>query len=573
MEQVRVKAVTQSKGGVRKILGFVALIIATFMGVIDGTIVNIALPDITTYFHTTLSNTAWITTIYIMTLAVFMITASKLADQFGRKKMMLIGLVIFGVASTLCGVSNSLMSLIILRLFQGLGGAIITPVVIPMVIELFGKAKMGSMASVIGAVTGLAAAGGPPLGGVLIQYGGWRTIFFVNVPFAVLAFLLVAACTDESYDHTVSKKVDVWGILLLSAAIFLLSFALLKGNDYGWQSASIIEMFIGAAVSAILFFVVERNVKAPMIELGLFKEITFTMSSVCYLLTGFGLVGSAIIFNYFLQNVRQYKALDAAFIVMFASLTVIIAMPLGSLITSKWSARPVNFLGVLLMGVGCFLLSRVGIHTTKHVMIVDMVVGGVGMGFACQTIVSSIKHLPHEKSGFGSGIVNAARQIGTCIGIALLVSLLDTNVVNAKTDIKNDALRDIDRMSISDSVKGVAKRDLKEIFQTSDTDKMKTLQAKLETDVKNAMIAQAAHPDAVLLRQAKSPAEAQLLVKTQLLKQADDFRQVMAHISREKDDKMVGAFRNVLGIAAVILIVTSVCGLFTDRKSKKITVQ
>lgn len=570
MERMKEQTAAMTGGkSVRKVLGFAALIIATFMGVIDGTIVNIALPDITTYFHVTLSDTAWITTIYIMALAVFMITASKLADQFGRKKVMLIGLVLFGVSSALCGFSNSLMALIVLRLFQGLGGAIITPVVMPMVIELFGKSKMASVASVIGAITGLAAAGGPPLGGVLIQYGSWRTIFFVNVPFAVLAFVLIAFCTDESYDRTVSKRVDVWGILLLSASIFLLSFALLKGNDYRWKSALIVGMFIGAAVTGALFLLVERKSKAPMVELGLFREMTFTMSSVCYMLTGFGLVGSAVIFNYFLQSVRQYQALDAAFIVMFASLMVIVAMPLGSLIANKWSAKPVNFLGVLLMGVGCFLLSRVDAHTTKQIMILDMIVNGVGMGFACQTLVSSLKHLPHEKSGIGSGVVNAARQIGTCIGIALLVSVLDTNVANMKTDLRTDALQDIDRTSISDSVKTIAKQDMQAIFQTDDTDKQKTLRTKLENDVKQAMQTQAMHPDAALLRQAKTPLEAQALVKAQMLKQANELSQVMTKINNDKETKLVSAFSNVLGIAAIILIVASVCGLFTDKKKAR----
>lgn len=566
MERIEKQAVVTGGKSVRKIFGFAALIITTFMGIIDGTIVNIALPDITTYFHVTLSDTAWITTIYIMALAVFMITASKLADQFGRKKVMLIGLVLFGVSSALCGFSNSLMTLIALRLFQGLGGAIITPVVMPMVIELFGKSKMASVASVIGAITGLAAAGGPPLGGLLIQYGSWRTIFFVNVPFAAIAFVLIVFCTDESYDHTVSKKVDIWGILLLSACIFLLSFALLKGNDYGWNSALVIGMFIGAVVTGALFLFVERKSKAPMVELGLFREMTFTMSSVCYMLTGFGLVGSAVIFNYFLQSVRQYQALDAAFIVMFASLMVIVAMPLGSLIANKWSAKPINFLGVLLMGVGCFLLSRVDAHTAKQIMILDMVVTGFGMGFACQTLVSSLKHLPHEKSGIGSGVVNAARQIGTCIGIALLVSVLDTNVANMKADLRTDALRDMDRTSISDSVKTVARQDLQAIFQTDDTEKQKMLRSKLESDVKQAMQAQAAHPDPALLRQAKTPLEAQALVKAQMLKQANELSQVMTKINNDKETKLVSAFSNVLVIAAAILIVASVCGLFTDKK-------
>lgn len=474
----------------KKLIGFIALAIAMFMGTLDSTIINIALPDIMDYFKASLNDTSWISTIYVMGLSVCMIPASKLADQFGRKKVMLIGLILFGTSSALCALSGSLFFLIAMRLFQGIGGAMITPIVVPMAIELFGRDKTQTVAGAVGAVTALAAAGGPPIGGLLLKYISWQAIFYVNVPFALISFILTIFFISESFDKTISKSIDWFGMLFLTATLFLLTFSLLKGRDYGWSSTLIVSMFLGSAVSFILFLFTERKVKAPLVELQLFKEYTFTASCICYLITGFGVISPLLIFNYFLQNALGYQALSAAYIVMAVSLTVIISMPLGSLIAGQFGARFVNFCGVLFMGIGAFMLSKITYDSPKQVMIADMVVCGFGLGFSCQSMVSSIKHLPKEKSGIGSGIVNAARQIGTCIGIALLVSVLNTNVSDAKKDIVNHAAVTINKSDIVSSVKTVMIRDIRNSFNSSDNNtskQQKKMQKRITKDVKEAL--------------------------------------------------------------------------------------
>ena len=350
--------------GQKKLYGFIANSIAMFLGTLDSTIVNIALPDITNYFHANLNDTSWISTLYVLGLAVFMITASKLADQFGRKKVMILGLVLFGASSAMCGFAHSLIFLISMRLIQGIGGAIITPVAIPRGREIFGKEKIQQVGGAVGVVTALAAAGGPPIGGIIIEYLNWQTIFFVNVPLTLISLLLMVLFTDESYDKSISKSIDWVGMFLLTAALLLLTFALLKGNDYGWSSVLIISMFAGSAASLAAFAFAESKVKAPMLELGLLREPTFTSSSICYMITGFGLTGPILIFNYFLQNVLDYTALSAAFIVMTVSLTVMVSMPLGTMIAGKLGSKPVNVLGILLIGFGVFLLSRLKVRTT-----------------------------------------------------------------------------------------------------------------------------------------------------------------------------------------------------------------
>lgn len=474
-----------------RIIGFFAIAIAMFIGTLDSTIINIALPDIQSYFNASMNDASWICTIYVLGLSVFMIPASKLADQFGRKKVMIMGLLLFGISSALCGISESLIFLIFMRMIQGIGGAIITPIVIPMALELFGKEKTQFVAGAVGAVTALAAAGGPPIGGLLIKYINWQAIFFVNVPFTIISLFLTLIFIIESYDETTSKKIDWIGMLLLTSTLFLLTFALLKGEDFGWDSFTIVFMLIGSGVSLVLFILAEMHVKSPLVELGLFKEITFTMSSVCYLITGIGIVGPILIFNYFLQNLLGYEALSAAYIIVAVSLTVIASMPLGSIIAGKLGAIPVNFIGILSMGAALLLLSRLTVSSLKSTMIIDLIVFGFGLGFSCQSLVSAIKHLPEKKSGIASGVVNAARQIGTCIGIALLVSVLNSNVQAAKTEIKNDAIAEVNKSNIDVSIKSVIINDITNNLDNKDNTKsteQDELQEKLQSDIENALL-------------------------------------------------------------------------------------
>ncbi|WP_314909084.1 MFS transporter [Oribacterium asaccharolyticum] len=266
----------------RRILGFIGLILAMFMGALDATIVNIALPDIMENLNTGLTDTSLVATIYVLAMAVFIIPASKLADIYGRKLVMLIGVVIFGTFSFACMTADSLFLLIIFRLLQGIGGAILTPIVLPMGIELFGKENTSRITAIMGAFSALAAAGGPVIGGLIIHWTTYHWIFGINVPIAIFAFLMILVGTKESYDLTITKNIDWLGMIFLTCTLGGLTFGLLKGREYGWVSQTIIASFVISVIGLFLFILTERRVKSPIIELKLFKESTFTSSSIIY---------------------------------------------------------------------------------------------------------------------------------------------------------------------------------------------------------------------------------------------------------------------------------------------------
>ena len=459
---------------IRRIFGFLAICLAMFVVMLDSTITNIALPDIMDSLRSMLNDTSWISTVYVLGVSVLIIPMARIADQFGRKKVLTVGFVLFGAGSALCGAAGSLPFLIAMRALQSIGGAIVLPLAVPMGLAMFGMKRMQAISGVVGATTAVAAAGGPAIGGLLIQWFGWRSIFYVNVPLVVFAVVLCAMCVDESYDDTASKRVDVFGMAFLAATLFLLTFALLKGKDYGWGSAAIIGMFIGSAMCLAAFIVTELHVSAPMMEFKLFREMTFTASTVSYFIGGFAVVCPALILNFFLQNVLGYTVLHAALITMWASATVIIAMPLGNLVASKiGDARAVNLLGLLMLSLGCFLMARIGVDTSKSVMIADMVVFGFGLGLSAQSIVTAVKHLPVEKSGMASGVVNSMRQIGTCLGIAILVTLLDANITTARSTIESTALQTVSQSSLAPSVKSVVSKDIRTMLATDSGSKAK----------------------------------------------------------------------------------------------------
>lgn len=422
----------------KAVLGFIALIVGCFLSVLDSTIVNIALPDIASYFNESISNISWITTAYLISFSVFLIVGSKIADQFGRKKIFIIGLVIFGAASGLCGLSSSIVFLIAMRFVQGIGAAILTPLLIPLGINIFGKEKRGFIIGVSGAITALAAAAGPPIGGIIIQFLSWKAIFYVNVPLAIIAVFLSAVFLDESFDSTVSKKVDTAGAALLIVSLFCLIFALLKGGDYGWNSLNIIMLFAVFAVSMIMFLIVESKISEPMLPLNLFRESTFTSSCICYTMSGFGIVAPAIILNFYLSKILKYSPLNSGLILMTLSLAGAVGTPLGSFLANKWGTRIINFIGLVLVGAGTVFLSQIDTNISNFHLRVILIAFGIGFGFSVQAVSSAIKYLPLEKSGMASGIINAGRQIGTCIGAAVLISVLNINVARGSSRAFNN---------------------------------------------------------------------------------------------------------------------------------------
>ena len=590
----------------RKTVGFIGLILAMFMGALDATIVNIAIPDIMDDLHTGLTDTSWVATIYVLAMSVFIITVSKLADIYGRKLVMLIGVVLFGGFSFACMTANSLLPLIIYRFFQGLGGAILTPIVLPMGIELFGKEKTSRITAVMGAFGALAAAGGPVIGGVIINWTSYRWIFGINIPIAILAFLLILIGTKESYDKTISKSIDWLGMIFLTITLGGLVFGILEGREYGWSSQMIVSSFVSSLIGLILLIFTERKVKSPIIELTLFKEKTFTASSIVYMIFGFAIIVPSFVVNYFLQNVRNYSALHSAYLIVPASLAIAVSMPLATKMYQKISAKLLIGIGIVVTAGGLFMLGLVEYDTPKSIIICCNIIIGLGLGFMAMSLTSSVKYLPVTKTGIGSGIVNASRYIGQALGIALLVTILNGNINTAKTNIKDTAYHQIDRHVLSSKVKKVAREEIKVTFKTSkDSTKVSGKQRHMIKRIKKAardtsqlpqpkkgsdyrklynankllvngsekLIATIPIPQTKLGLTTLSAGQKKMSSAIQLLAQKKELTDSLHAITQSKNDELSKAFDQVFNIGGIIVLVCIPLAFLTERKRSDASIE
>ena len=582
---------------VRKIIGFIGLVLAMFMGALDATIVNIALPDIMEDLHTGLTDTSWVATIYVLAMAVFIITVSKLADIYGRKLVMLMGVLIFGIFSFACMMAGSLSMLIVFRLFQGIGGAILTPIVLPMGIELFGKQNTSRITAIMGAFSALAAAGGPVIGGLIIQWTTYHWIFGINVPIAILAFLMILFGTKESYDQTISKNIDWLGMIFLTCTLGGLAFGLLEGREYGWTSQIIISSFVISVVGLFFLILVERKVKSPIIELSLSKENTFTSSSIIYMVFGLAIIIPSLILNYFLQNVRGYSALHSAYLIIPVSLAIVIGMPLATKMYQKISARLLISIGLIITSAGLFMLSLIKYDTSQSIIICCNIIIGLGLGFMAMAVTSSVKYLPVNKTGIGSGIVNASRYIGQAVGMALLVTILNSNVNTAKVQIKETAYTQIDERVLSTQVKKVAKKEISKTFKTTkNSTSISTKQNSMIKQIKKAAqktdnlpnpkkgssyrkiydanellingiesisssVSQLAGTLKVI-----SDGQTELGTAIKLLAQKDELTSAFKVIIKEKNKQLSQAFDNVFVIGGGIVFICTPLALLTEKR-------
>ncbi|WP_100488373.1 DHA2 family efflux MFS transporter permease subunit [Sporolactobacillus pectinivorans] len=429
-------------------LAFCAAVLGFLMAILDTTIVNIILPDMMKATNTTVSFISWIVNGYNMSFAVCLLTAAKLADQFGRKKLFIIGMVIFTGSSLLCGLTSDVDQLILLRVLQGIGASIIVPVSIPITLGLFSKEERQTIIGIWGALAAFAGASGPVLGGLISKYLNWHFVFFMNVPIGALAILLTALLIQESYDVTAGKRIDWLGILLLSVSMSTLTYALIMGNDHGWTSSSIEGSFAAAAVSLLLFLVVEIKSKEPMLALHLFRSSYFSCANVTLLLIASAMNGLIFISSFFLTRLMHDSVLQAGLtLASFALGTMVCSAVSG--VVSKRGTKPVIVIGILIVILSAYLMGFLTSDSNRLEIISVLVLGGAGNGFCLAPIMSAIiAPVPEHEFGMASGISNMGRTLGSVIGIAVLVAVLTAAMQSNLNEAKKEMIRDVEQNKI-----------------------------------------------------------------------------------------------------------------------------
>jgi EmrB/QacA subfamily drug resistance transporter len=425
----------------RKWWTLVLISIATFMLLLDITVVNVALPDIQRALGASLSSLQWVVDAYALTLAAFLLTAGSLGDRLGRRRIFSIGFGIFTLASFLCGVAGDPTLLNIARGLQGVGGAAMFATSLALIGQEFHGKDRATAFGIWGATIGGAVAIGPLVGGLITEHLGWEWIFFVNVPIGLLAIAL----TERKLANVSAQdaqRVDVPGLVSFSLALFLLIFGLIRGNPVGWGSAEIVAALAGAAALLAAFLAIESRSSHPMLDLTLFRKPAFNgVSAVAFGLSA-GMFAMFLYMTIYMQGVLGFSPLEAG--LRFLPLTVLsfIASPIAGSLSHRIPIRILLGVGLGTVGVGLLLMHGVGADSEWTALLAGFLVAGVGIGITNPGIgQAAIAVVPVEKAGMGSGINTTFRQVGIATGVAALGAVFQSRVDSRLSELLPNAPR------------------------------------------------------------------------------------------------------------------------------------
>ena len=336
----------------RKWWTLIAVCTATFMLLLDITVVNVALPDIQRSLHSTFSDLQWVVDAYSLTLAAFLLTAGVIGDMFGRREVFAVGLGIFSASSLVCGLSTSSLMLNLARAAQGVGGAVMFATSLALIAQAFSGKERGTAFGIYGAVLGGAVAVGPLVGGAITSGIGWRWIFFVNVPIGVVAVFVTLTKVQESKDPN-TRRIDWIGFISFSVALFMLVFALVRGNDDGWGSTLIIGLLVGAAVLLVVFLVAEWRQNDPMLDLTLFRAPAMVGVSLAAFTIAASIFAMFLYLTLYIQDDLGYGPLAAGLRFLPITVLAFVVAPFAGKLTVRIQARYLLGAGLLLIAAGC----------------------------------------------------------------------------------------------------------------------------------------------------------------------------------------------------------------------------
>lgn len=414
----------------RKWWTLVLISIATFMLLLDITVVNVALPDIQRDLDASLSSLQWVVDAYSLTLAAFLLTAGSLGDRLGRRRVFTIGFAVFTLASFLCGVAGDPTLLNLARGLQGVGGAAMFATSLALIGQEFHGRDRATAFGVWGATVGGAVAIGPLVGGVITEHLGWEWIFFVNVPIGALAIALTEARLANVAAQD-PQRIDLPGLATFSFGLFLLIFGLIRGNPEGWGSGVIVASLGGAVALLVAFVAIEARSMHPMLDLTLFRKPAFNgVSAVAFGLSA-GMFALFLYLTIYMQGVLDYSPLETG--LRFLPLTVLsfIASPIAGSLSHRIPIRVLLGTGLGAVGVGLLPMHGLSPDSAIGDLLPGFLVAGIGIGIANPGIgQAAIAVVPAERAGMGSGINTTFRQIGIATGIASLGAIFQSRVAS-----------------------------------------------------------------------------------------------------------------------------------------------
>jgi EmrB/QacA subfamily drug resistance transporter len=417
----------------KKVIVLLTMCFALFMAMLDNTVVNVALPTISRELGAGVSGLQWIVDGYVLAFATLLLTGGIAGDRYGRRRMFLSGLTVFTLASLACGLSQSTGQLIGFRAVQGIGASLLMPGTLSILSVTFPPTERAKAIGIWAGVSGLALALGPTAGGLLVEHVGWESIFFLNVPIGLIAFIVASRAVGES-KAAEARELDLVGLGLGTAGLFSLTYALIEANQRGWGDGLIIGALAAGVVILTAFVLWERSTPRAMMPLSFFKIPAFSAGATVAFCISLGMFGTFFFFSLYMQFVRGYSALATGVRILPLTGMIFFVAPQAGRFAQRYGSRWPMTIGPLFAGTGLLLLSRVGLGTPYPVMIPVLSLMGTGMGMTMAPMTAAVMNaVGPERAGLGSATTNTAREVGGTFGIALLGTLLTTQLKSSLT--------------------------------------------------------------------------------------------------------------------------------------------
>jgi EmrB/QacA subfamily drug resistance transporter len=417
----------------RRWLALALLATTQFVIVLDAAIVNVAIPSIGKDLHFSQENLTWIPNAYALTFGGFLLLGGRMADLLGRRRLFMVGLVLFSLASLLGGLSTSEGQLIAARAAQGLGAALLAPSALSMVTNMFAEgAERNKALGVWGAVSGSGGAAGVLLGGVLTQYAGWEWVLWVNVPIGVIAAILAPRLLVESRKEAETKTFDAFGALTVTAGLSLLVYGLVDTVNAGWGSSKTLLLLAAAAALLAAFVTTELRSRAPLVPFRIFRLRTLTGANVIGLLIGASIFAMFFFLSRYMQQVLGYDALKAGLSYLPLALVIIVSAGVASQLVTKLGFKSVLVAGMALVTVALLWFAQVPVDGSYvSDLLAPMVIAAVGLGFAFVPVtIAAVSNISADDSGLASGLINTSQQVGGALGLAILGTIASSRTTH-----------------------------------------------------------------------------------------------------------------------------------------------
>jgi EmrB/QacA subfamily drug resistance transporter len=411
-----------------------AMCFALFMIMLDNTVVNVALPSIQRDLGASISGLEWTVNGYILSFAVLLATGGRLGDIFGRRRMFLAGVVIFAISSATAGLAPDATSLVVSRVVQGVGAALMMPGTLSIITDAFPAHERGKAMGTWAGVSALALAIGPVLGGFLTEHVSWRAIFYLNLPVAIGAILATTFAVRESRDTTVGREVDYTGVAVLTAGLTALVLALVEGNSWGWGSTEVVALLAGAAAALPVFIAVENRVKAPMVQFGLLSDRNFLGAVVVALIISFAMMGSFFFLALYMQDILHYTPLEAGVKFLPSTLMIVAVAPVSGRLADRYGPRWLIAGGLTLVAASLFVFSQIAVDSGYLDLLPGFLLLGVGIAMTMSPMTSAAMNaVTVDKAGIASGVLSMFRMIGASLGVAVTGAIFQ-GLVSSRLD-------------------------------------------------------------------------------------------------------------------------------------------